>query len=493
MRQLTSLDQQFLAVENSTHTGHVGGLYLLEAPPGGPLRATGLRDLVAERLHLLSPLRRRLVEVPLGFDRPYWVEDQAVDLTAHVHEHVLPSPAGSAELNALVAALHAQALDRTRPLWELHLIHGLAQDRQAVFGKVHHAVVDGISAGALLGALLDRSSEPPARFPETGTARPELTPRRRHLVGRGVANAITHPTRSLRKLPGLLPHLHKMPGADRVPGTSAVASLAARVPGWQPKGADSGAPARRRLRVPQTPFNAPISARRSVAFASVPVAEVRAIRSAVGCTDNDVVLALCATVLRGWLQAREALPTRPLVIGVPVSLRAPRAGGGDNRGGGNQLSLVVAPLPTQLADPLARLSAIAAAMLGAKRNLAGMPETWLTDVTDLLPPALTGLTTRSIGRMLHGARRHPVNLVISNVPGPHVPLYLAGARMVAHYPVSAVSDALGGLNITVVGHDGDLDFGLVACPDLVPDVETLAAGLPDALAELRIALRKEVN
>lgn len=487
MKQLNSLDQQFLAMENSTHTGHVGGLYVLEPPPAGPVTVEALRELVAARLHLLIPLRRKLMEVPMGFDRPYWVDVETLDLDAHVREHTLAAPGGQEELNALVGDLHAQSLDRARPLWELHLINGLGDGRQAVLGKVHHAVVDGISAGALLGALLDRSSEPPDLgdpfLPPAG-----LTPRRRHLVGRGLANALGHPSRSLRKLPGLLPHLHKMPGADRVPGTRTVAGLAARVPGWQPRGADPKATVRGRLRVPSTPFNAPISARRSVAFASVPVAEVRAIRSAFGCTDNDVVLALCAGLLRSWLAAHDALPARPLVIGVPVSLRAPRATEGDNRGGGNQLSLVIAPLPTQVADPVERLTAIGTAMLAAKRNLAGMPETWLTDVTDLLPPALTGVTTRGIGRVLHGARRHPVNLLISNVPGPHVPLYLAGARMVAHYPVSTVSDAFGGLNITVVGHDGDLDFGFVACPDLVPDLPALAAGLPGALAELSAAV-----
>jgi hypothetical protein len=182
------------------------------------------------------------------------------------------------------------------------------------------------------------------------------------------------------------------------------------------------------------------------------------------------------------LRERQALPSRPLVIGVPVSLR--KAAGDTAGTGGNRISLVVAPLPTHLPEPTQQLQAVAAAMLVAKRRLAAMPEGWLTDVTDLVPAAFAGLTARSIGKVLHGAGRHPVNLVISSVPGPHVPLYLAGARMVAHHPVSAVSDALGGLNITVVGHDGDLDFGFVACPQLVPDLWALAAAVSDALAAL---------
>lgn len=455
MKQLSSLDQQFLAVENATHTGHVGGLYLLDSAGGSPVNLAGLRELVAARLHLLAPLRRRLVEVPLRFDRPYWVEDEAVDLSGHVVAHEVAAPGGDEQLAALVAALHATALDRARPLWELHLIDGLADGRQAVFGKVHHAVVDGVSASALLGALLDRDPDAPVAPADAFTPRRGLTPRRRHLVGRGLANAVAQPTRSIKALPKVLPHVDKLLRAERVP---------------------------------PTPFNAPISAARTIAFGSVPVAEVRGLRSAFGCTDNDVVLELCASLLRRWLMAHDALPPQPLVIGVPVSLRAPRAGEGANRAGGNRISLMIAPLPTHLADPAERIAAISAALLLAKRRHKGMPDTWLNDLTDLLPPALVGVTIRSLGRVLHAGRRQPVNLVVSHVPGPHVPLYLAGARMVAHYPLSAVSDALGGLNITVVGHDGDLDFGFVACPKLVPDIAALAAGLPIALAELKAAV-----
>ncbi|MGQ0464017.1 MAG: WS/DGAT/MGAT family O-acyltransferase [Sporichthyaceae bacterium] len=458
LRQLNSLDQQFLAVENATHTGHVGGLYLLDPTDGAPVGLAGLRELVAARLHLLAPLRRRLVEVPLRFDRPYWVEDKCVDLTVHVHGHTLAAPGGDEQLTGLVAELHARALDRARPLWELHLIDGLAGGRQAVFGKVHHAVVDGVSAAALLGALLDRNPDTPAALADAFTPQRGLTPRRRHLVGRGLANSVAHSARSIKAVPKVLPHVEKLFKADRVP---------------------------------PTPFNAPISADRAVAFGSVPVAEVRALRSAFGCSDNDVVLELCASLLRRWLAEHDALPDRPLVVGVPVSLRPPRAGSGANRTGGNRVSLMIAPLPTHLADPAERLAEISAAMLLGKREHRGTPDNWLGDLTDLLPPVLMGVTARRLGRVLHAGGRHPVNLVVSNVPGPHIPLYLGGARMVAHYPVSAVSDALGGLNITVVGHDGDLDFGFVACPKLVPDIAELAAGLPVALAELKATLASD--
>jgi WS/DGAT/MGAT family acyltransferase len=482
MEQLSSLDQQFLAVESATNTGHIAGVYLLDPPAdGGPLRLADLRNLVAARIDRAPALRRKLVEVPLGLDRPYWIAAD-LNLDAHLHSHQLARPGDERALAGLVAELHAQPLDRSRPLWELHLINGRSDGGQAVYAKVHHAAVDGVSAGAVLGLLLDREPRRPAATATTPTPG-EAPPHGAALLRRGLRNITAHPGRAIRSVPRLLPHLDDLPGADRVPGSRTVADLAARVArlGNRPTGRVD-LPQRRRLSVPSTPFNAPVSARRAVAFASVPVRDVREVRNAYGCTDNDVVLAVCATALRGWLLEHQALPGRPLVIGVPVSLRKRSPSG--TQAAGNQIALVVAPLPTHVGDPAQRLRATAQAMLIAKRRLVAMPDGWLTDVTDLVPAAFTGLTTRSIGKVLHGARRHPVNLVISNVPGPHVPLYLAGARMVAHYPVSAVSDALGGLNITVVGHDGDLDFGFVACPRLVPDVWALAGAVPAALDEL---------
>ncbi|HEX3826205.1 MAG TPA: wax ester/triacylglycerol synthase family O-acyltransferase [Sporichthyaceae bacterium] len=482
MEQLSSLDQQFLAVESATNTGHIAGVYLLDPPAdGGPLRLADLRNLVAARIDRAPALRRKLVEVPFGLDRPYWIAAD-LNLDAHLHSHELAGPGDERALTALVAQLHARPLNRSRPLWELHLINGRRDGGPAVYAKVHHAAVDGISAGAVLGLLLDREPRrPPAAAPTPTPG--EAPPHAGRLLGRGLRNICAHPGRAMRSVPRLLPHLDDLPGADRVPGSRAVADVAARVArlGNRPTGR-TGLPERRRLRVPPTPFNAPVGAERAVAFASVPVRDVRVVRNSYGCTDNDVVLALCATVLRGWLFEQGALPARPLVVGVPVSLRKRSPNG--TEAAGNQISLVVAPLPTHVDDPVLRLRAVATAMLIAKRRLAAMPEGWLTDVTDLVPAAFTGITTRSIGKVLHGARRHPVNLVISSVPGPHVPLYLAGARMVAHYPVSAVSDALGGLNITVVGHDGDLDFGFVACPRLVPDLWALATAVPAALDEL---------
>ncbi|HZE66243.1 MAG TPA: wax ester/triacylglycerol synthase family O-acyltransferase [Sporichthyaceae bacterium] len=488
MDQLNALDQQFLAVENATHTGHVAGVYLLDpsALPAGRVEPAALRALIAERLPLMPPMCRRLIEVPWGLDRPYWIRAEP-DLTQHVREHTVDPPGDERALTGLIAALHSRALSREHPLWELHLIHGLAEGRQAVYGKVHHATVDGISAGAMLATLLDRTpAGPGAPAPAPGPAgSSEAAPHRRDLVRRGLKNLAGYPGRSVRSGARLLPHFDDLPGANRIAGSAGIAAMADRAARLvKLPGRPADVPARRRLRVPPTPFNAPISARRVVAFSSIPIREVRAVRTAHGCSENDVVLAICADVLRHWLVTHHALPDRPLVVGVPVSLRGRAA---DASAGGNQISLMIAPLPTDRLDPAARLRAVAEAMLVAKRRQTAMPEDWLSDVTDLVPAMFAGVAARRVGRVLHGAGRHPVNLLISYVPGPHIPLYLAGARMVAHYPVSAISDAFGALNITVVGHDGDLDFGFVACPRLVPDLAELAARVPGALADLRAA------
>jgi diacylglycerol O-acyltransferase len=487
MRQLTSLDLQFLTIENATHCGHVAGVSVLDPTdaPGGPVTLEGLRDLVAGRLHLVPPLRRRLVEVPLGIDRPYWIEDPDFDLEFHLRELALPAPGDARKLGEQVARLHARPLDRGRPLWELYLVHGLEGGRQAIYGKVHHAVIDGVSGGEILGILMDRTPVPRTVDPPEEGWRGETPPGQFRLLGRGLRNLATHPARALRALPRLLPHLDDLPGAAMVPGTAAIARAAdqvARAARRSTRPADL--PARPNLEVPRTPFNGPITPHRRFAYGSVSRAEVRDVRRAFGCTDNDVVMALCTSALRRWLIDHDALPELPLIAGVPVSLRARRDAPDGAAGGGNQISLLVAPLPTNVADPAERLAALAEAMYAAKRRFQAMPAGWLEDMTDLVPAALAGLASRAVTNLLNRSATSPFNLLISNVPGPQVPLYVAGARMLGHYPVSAVSDAFGGLNMTVVGYDGRLDFGLVACREMVPDLWDMAGHLGDALAEL---------
>jgi len=488
MRQLTALDMQFLNIETSTTVGHVAGLSILDpsTAPDGTVTVDRLRDLLAERLHLAKPLRWRLVEVPFGFDRPYWIEDPEFDLEFHVREIALPAPGDQQQLGEQVSRLHSRPLDRRRPLWEFYLIHGVEGGHQALYGKVHHAAIDGVSGAEILGVLMDLTPEPRKVAPPDAEWQPEKAPGQLTLVRKGVLHAATRPVKTLRALPRTLPHLDELPGAHLVPGTGVVADVTgavSRLAHLAP--ARRKVPDRPKLDVPRTPFNGPITPHRRFAFGSVPLDEVKAVKNAFGLSVNDVVMALCTTTLRRWLIAHDALPGKPLVAAVPVSVRTKAQEGT----AGNQISVMLAPLPTNLDDPLARIEATREVMLVAKRRFNALPASLLQEFSELLPTALSGLAARAAFKVV-ARSTPPFNLFISNVPGPQIPLYSVGARMIRHYPVSAITDASGGLNITVFSYDGHVDFGFVACREMVPDVWNMVDYLRDALDEM-IALAKE--
>jgi diacylglycerol O-acyltransferase / wax synthase len=480
MRQLTSLDAQFLHVESTTTVGHVGGLLVLDPSgvPGGELTLSALRAVLEPRLHLAAPLRQRLVEVPLGLGRPYWVDDPEFDLEFHLREVALPLPGNPQQLGEQVARIHARPLDRTRPLWEMYLIHGVDGDRAAIYSKIHHAAIDGVSGAEILATIMDLTEEP--RVVEDIDWTPGPLPGRVELLERGLLSTVTQPWDLLRTVPKTLPHLADLPGATNVPGIRAISDVSAAVAKVVTGGAAVSGPAERReLRPPRTPFNGPITAHRRFSFGSLPLADIKTVKNAFGMTVNDVVMALCASALRRWLLDHDALPTVPIVVAVPVSIRT-----GDRPGsGGNQISVMVAEMPTEVGDPAERLTSVMAAMTNAKRHFQAVPATILQDLSTVIPTALSGLAARQLFKLVT-APGLPFNLFVSNVPGPQVPLYVAGARVLGLYPVSAVTDMTGGLNITLFSYDGSIDFGLIACRELVPDVWNLIDYLRDALAEL---------
>jgi diacylglycerol O-acyltransferase len=479
MRQLTSLDAQFLHVESTTTVGHVGGLLVLDpsGAPGGELTLSALRAVLEPRLHLAAPLRQRLVEVPLGLGRPYWVDDPEFDLEFHLREVALPLPGDAQQLGEQVARIHARPLDRTRPLWEMYLIHGVDGDRSAIYSKIHHAAIDGVSGAEILATIMDLTEEP--RVVEDIDWTPGPLPGRVELLERGLLSTFTQPWDLLRTVPKTLPHLADLPGATNVPGIRAISDVSAAVAKVVTGGAASSPAERRELHPPRTPFNGPITAHRRFSFGSLPLADIKTVKNAFGMTVNDVVMALCASALRRWLLDHDALPTVPIVVAVPVSIR-----GGDRPGsGGNQISVMVAEMPTEVGDPAERLTSVTAAMTKAKRHFQAVPATILQDLSTVIPTALSGLAARQLFKLVT-APGLPFNLFVSNVPGPQVPLYVAGARVLGLYPVSAVTDMTGGLNITLFSYDGSIDFGLIACRELVPDVWNLIDYLRDALAEL---------
>src|SRR4051794_23746610 len=484
MRQLTSLDAQFLAIENGRNLGHVSGLSIYDpsTAPGGVLTADRMCEVLTERLHLLGPFRWRLAEVPLGIDHPYWVEDPDFDIEYHVRELALPKPGDDRQLAEQVARLHARQLDRAHPLWELYVIQGLKGGRVGVFTKIHHAAVDGVSGAEILSVLLDPSPEgrdvPPA--PANGGT-PERVPSQLEMLQRGIMGIPRQQLRMLNALPRTVAHLDAIPGVQDVPGAPTLARITRRLRylGRAPR--DGGVLERPRSKAPRTVFNGPVTAHRRVAFGTLSLTTVKDIKNATGTTVNDVVVTVCAGALRRFLDERAELPDTPLVAMIPVSVRT-----AEERGTfGNRVSTMAVAIPTDVADPLDRLSAAQDALRSAKERHRAIPASLMQDATRFVPPAIHARASRVTLRLSARNVGAPIfNVVISNVPGSPTPLYSAGARLLANYPVSAVTDGMG-LNITVMSYEDRLDFAIVADREQVPDAWPLMDALGQALDELQ--------
>jgi diacylglycerol O-acyltransferase len=484
MRRLTSLDAQFLNVESPTTVGHVGSLIVLDPPVAPPGQQAGRWDLEAvravfePRLHLAAPLRQRLVEVPLGLGHPYWVDDPHFDIEFHLRELALPSPGTDEQLGEQVARIHSRQLDRSRPLWEAYVITGLENGRCAFYSKIHHAAIDGVSGSEILETIMDLSPQPREVPPEDEPFVPRQMPSAVSLVRRGITQLATHPAELAATLPQALQYVDQLPGAANVPGVRLLSETAGLM------GRMMRVPARpriesRQLRPPRTPLNGPITAHRRFAFGSLPMSDVKLVKNHFGMTVNDVVMALATTALRRWLLDHDALPEVPLVAAVPVSVRARDESGAL----GNQISIMLAELPTHQRDPEQRLESVRSSMLEAKRAFVATPASLLQDMSAIVPTALSGLAARALFR-LATSPGVPFNLFVSNIPGPPRSLYIAGAKVRGIHPVSGVTDLTGGLNISLFSYDGALDFGLVACREMVPDVWHLIGYLQDAMAEM---------
>ncbi|HEX4658744.1 MAG TPA: wax ester/triacylglycerol synthase family O-acyltransferase [Streptosporangiaceae bacterium] len=466
MQQLTGLDASFLAFETANSTGHVGGVSVLDPGEAAkPLTLARLTEVLSDRLQLVPVLRRKLLNVPLGLDQPYWIDDADFDIEYHVRELAVPSPGSDAQLCEQVARLHARPLDRSRPLWEIYLITGLARDRAAVYTKIHHSAIDGASGTELLTVLFDL--DPGGReLPAAKPFRPERRPSPAAMAALAATRLAWRPVQTvrvanelMRMLPTLAPAVSTLVGGLLGLGRGDGAVIPT-MPG----------------RAPATPFNKSITPHRRFAFRSVDLASVKTVKNAFGVSVNDVVMAMCAGALRRWLAGHDTLPATPLVAMIPVSIRDPASKGAL----GNKVSAMLATLPTHVTGPDQRLQIVHAATKIAKTQQAAIPQGLVDQVSDFAPPALTARAARVVFAtgLLH--RLPPFNICISNVPGPNVPVYLCGAKLLAHYPVSVITDGQG-LNITLVGYLGQLHFGLVSCRELVPDIDTLAGYLVEEL------------
>ena len=466
MQQLTGLDAAFLTLETANSTGHVGSVCLLDpADAPKPLDLAALTEVMGQRLPLVPVMRRKLLEVPFGLDQPYWVDDPDFDIEFHIREVALPAPGSQAQLTEQIARLHARPLDRSRPLWETYLITGLADGLVAVYTKVHHAAVDGASGRDLLTVLLDLSADG-RKIKREKEFKPQPAPHPVVLATRAAARLAWRPVQTaqlagefLRRVPSMAPLVN--PFVGELLGLN--------------KGDGSVIPTSLHLS-PSTPFNKKITPHRRVAFRSVPLEDVKTVKNAFGASVNDVVMAMSAGALRRWLRDHDALPASPLNAMIPVSVRDENSKGKL----GNRVSAMLAALPTNIDDPAQRLTSVHDATKIAKAQQAMIPQGLVDNISEYAVPALSARAARvafATG-LLH--RLPAFNVCISNVPGPNVPVYLAGARMVAQYPVSVILDGQG-LNITLLGYLGKLHFGLVACRELVPDIDQLAGYLVEEL------------
>lgn len=479
MRRLSAFDAQFLAETGNTLAHYTGITVLEPGPDGANVTREEVVARVRERLGELPPLRWRLHEVPLGLDHPVFVEADP-DVPAHVGEIAAPAPGGDLELGAIAAAILEERLPRDRPLWRIDVVTGLQGGRAAILTTLHHAAADGVAAARIFGTLIVDHDAPVRR-----SRRAALVPRRRELLARAVRDAATAPVRTARAGARVLPHLDQSPSLRSVPGVPqlsgaarAAGRIAARVTGAPRR------PAPTVVAAPRSRFNGPLSSRRVVAVGSVPVRAVKDLRHAHGVTFNDVVVAAVAGGLRRRMAATGALLDAPLVAFVPTSVRTATEDGGF----GNAISSFVVPIPTHEADPRARIGFARRAMVEAKARHEGIPTTLLADTNALIPPALFGPVAGVAMRLMDsGQVAPPVNLTISNVPGPPVPIRAFGRTVAAQYPASLIFGGVG-LNVTVVSYGEQLEIGMVGDAELVPDLWELVADVQEELAALHAGL-----
>ncbi len=466
MERLSGLDAGFLAMETSTSFMHVGSLMILD-PSTAPGRFDfdAIHDLYASRLHQAPPFRRRIVEVPLGLHHPVWVEDPGFDLDRHLRHIAVPSPGDMGELCELAGHLMAIPLDRTRPLWESWLIEGLDDGRVALLTKVHHAAIDGAAGEELMTALLDTTPDvpmPPTSDPWT----PEPIPSDAALMAHALADLAHAPLKVAANVRDTVDAGTRLREVNRDEGHASPPSP---------------------FSAPRTSFNATLSSRRSYAVASLAMDDVKAVAQRADAKVNDVVLAVCSGALRRYLDSRLERPSGALVAMVPMSTRSPRGEGhGTSSAGrvGNQISPALTDLATNVDDPAERLAAVKAGMAAAKELQSTIGPGTLMRWVDIAPPILTGPAATAYSR-LHVADRHnPLfNVTISNVPGPAMALYLAGARVDTIFPVGPIFHG-SGLNITTLSYRDRIDFGFLTCPDLLPNPWALARFTSESLAEL---------
>ncbi len=471
MQRMTGIDPMFVYSDTPETPMEIAYACVFDpASAEGGYSFDRVVSLLEARIPTLPPLRRRLMAVPLGLDHPRWVDDPDFDLGDHLHRTALPAPAGQAELRAKVAEVMGRPLTPGQPPWEMHLVEGMADGRVGLIAKVHHAVIDGVSGALMLARLLDITPGGWEVTPASPPWHPTHLPSPAQLLGDAVPNLLEAPVRFLR-------------AAREVGRTAVRLARCAMDEEHAPLPVPGGAP---------STFETPVRARRSVAFAELDMAQVRALKERFGTTINDVVLGVCSGALRSHLAAQGRDVHCPLVAVVPVSVRGPEGGSGDGgsgAGSGNQLSVMFVPLANDRGTPLERLLTVAAASASCKGQEQAIGYGPMASLlADAVPPAVArpviqlGVRTGVLRKVRAG------NLMVSNVPGPPFPLYFAGMEMQAVYPMGPVVDGVS-LNVTVQSYRDSLFVGINACAAAVPGLEGLAGAMEEELELLcRVAV-----
>ena len=480
MKQLSGLDASFLYLETPEMPMHVGALSVYELPA----RYEGdflddVRAHVAQRLPVAPVLRRKLAMMPLNLASPVWVDAQP-DLERHIVGYTLPEGSGQADLEAEVGLLHPVLLDRSRPLWKFHVFEGLApgpegERRYAIYSQLHHAAVDGQAAVALAQALLDLGPEPREVLLRASRENKGQLGLAGMLRG-ALAGELHQVVKLVKALPQAVGAISQVAAATAGDAASdAVDAVVARLKG---QAREAGRSVSNLALAPRTRLNTTVSATRAFAGVSLPLAEVHAVRHRHGASLNDAVLMICSGALRRWFAKHGPQPRKSMVAAVPISLRA----AGDATAN-TQASMSLVSLGTHLADPARRLAHVMAANAAMKGSVGSLRGVLPTDYPSIGVPWLMEGLTALYGRTRAAERLPPLaNLVISNVPGPTVPLYMAGARMLTNHPTSIVVHGVA-LNITVQTYDRSLEFGLMACAQAMPEVAELGAYLETAFME----------